>query len=154
MGVEQLFTYRAVSPANALAGAQLIDARAYIVRRLLATIPVMVIVGVFVFLLLHLSPGDPAAIIAGDNATAEHIAAIRQRLGLDEPLRAVPRGWATLRGDLGTSMFSNMPVLMLIGQRAEPTSSLALTTLIVAVTFAVTLRRARRVEGGTLVDRA
>src|SRR5215467_11898658 len=78
---------------------------AYIIRRILATIPVMVVVALFVFSLLHLSPGDPAAIIAGDTATADDIARIRQKLGLDEPLY-IQFGtwvWALLHGDLGIS---------------------------------------------------
>jgi len=74
----------------------------YIIRRLLGVIPVMLVVGIFVFSLLHLAPGDPAAIIAGDNATPENIAKIRQSLGLDRPLleQFTSWGWATLRGDL------------------------------------------------------
>src|SRR6185437_10157323 len=102
---------------------------AYILRRLASTVLVMGIVAVFVFLLLHLSPGDPAAIIAGDNATNEQIDAIRRQLGLDEPLVVQFFRWlaAVLQGDLGISIFSNEPVLKLIGQRIEPTLSLALT---------------------------
>ena len=122
---------------------------AYIIRRLASTVLVMGIVAVFVFLLLHLSPGDPAAIIAGDNATREQIAGIRKQLGLDDPLPVQFFRWvsAVLQGDLGISIFSNEPVLKLISQRIEPTLSLALTTLIVAVTLAVSLRRARGLEG-------
>src|SRR5215210_1743392 len=100
---------------------------AYIARRLASTVVVMAIVGVFVFLLLHLSPGDPAAIIAGDNASPEQIAGIRRRLGLEDPLPVQFLRWSTavLRGDFGISIFSNEPVLKLIGQRLEPTVSLA-----------------------------
>ena len=128
---------------------------AYIIRRLLATIPVMAIVGIFVFMLLHLSPGDPAAIIAGDNATEANVAAIRARLGLDRPLyeQFVSWIWQTLRGDLGVSMFSNLPVTTLVMQRAEPTIALALTTLFVAITIAVTLGVLAAWRAGTLVDR-
>ncbi len=128
---------------------------AYIVRRLLATIPVMAIVGIFVFMLLHLSPGDPAAIIAGDNATEANVAAIRARLGLDRPLyeQFVSWVWQTVRGDLGVSMFSNLPVTTLVMQRAEPTIALALTTLFVAITIAVTLGVLAAWRAGTLVDR-
>src|SRR4051812_838155 len=112
---------------------------AYIIRRLASTVLVMGIVAVFVFLLLHLSPGDPAAIIAGDNATNEQIAAIRRQLGLDDALPVQFFRWLTavLQGDLGISIFSNEPVLKLISQRIEPTISLALTTLLVAVSLAV-----------------
>src|ERR1700736_507082 len=101
---------------------------AFIVRRMFSTVLVMTIVAVFVFLLLHLSPGDPAAIIAGDNATTDQIAAIRRQLGLDDAIPVQFFRWVTavLRGDLGISIFSNEPVLKLIGQRIEPTLSLAL----------------------------
>jgi peptide/nickel transport system permease protein len=128
---------------------------AYIARRLVATVLVMGLVGVFVFLLLHLSPGDPAAIIAGDNASPDQIAAIRQRLGLDDPLPVQFVRWlgAVLNGDLGISIFSNEPVLKLIGQRIEPTLSLALTTITVAVTLAVTFGVIAAWKAGSLIDR-
>jgi peptide/nickel transport system permease protein len=128
---------------------------AYVIRRLLATIPVMAIVGVFVFLLLHLAPGDPAAIIAGDNATEENIAAIRTRLGLDRPLieQFGSWVWAIAHGDLGVSMFSNLPVTTLVLQRAQPTISLTVTTLLVAVTIAITIGVLAAWKAGTLVDR-
>jgi peptide/nickel transport system permease protein len=129
---------------------------AYIIRRLASTVLVMGIVAVFVFLLLHLSPGDPAAIIAGDNATQDQIDAIRQRLGLDDPLPVQFFRWlsAVLQGDLGISIFSNEPVLKLIGQRVEPTLSLALTTLLVAVTLAVSFGVLAAWKVGTWIDRA
>jgi peptide/nickel transport system permease protein len=105
----------------------------YIIRRLLATIPVIGIVALFVFSLLYLTPGDPAAVIAGDIATVEDIERIRHKLGLDQPF--LTRFWtwaaAVLQGDLGISIFTNLPVTRLIGQRIEPTPSLALLTLIV-----------------------
>ena len=96
---------------------------AFIVRRLASTVLVMGLVGVFIFLLLHLSPGDPAAIIAGDNATPEQIEAIRTGLGLNDPLLLQFVRWAArvLGGDLGISIFSNVPVSTLIGQRIWPT---------------------------------
>ena len=127
----------------------------YILRRLASTVLVMGIVAVFVFLLLHLSPGDPAAIIAGDNATNEQIAGIRRQLGLDEPLVIQFFRWlaAVLHGDLGISIFSNEPVAKLIGQRIEPTLSLALTTLIVAVTLAVSFGVIAAWKVGSLIDR-
>jgi peptide/nickel transport system permease protein len=129
---------------------------AYIARRLASTVLVMGIVAVFVFLLLHLSPGDPAAIIAGDNASGEQIAGIRKQLGLDDPLPVQFFRWlmAVLHGDLGISIFSNEPVLKLISQRVEPTLSLALTTLFVAVTLAVTFGVLAAWKVGTWIDRA
>src|ERR1700749_868435 len=106
---------------------------AYIVRRILATIPVMAVVALFVFLLLYFSPGDPAAIIAGDTATVEDIARIRAKLGLDQPgyIQFAEWAWRLLNGDLGISIFTNLPVSKLIEQRVEPTIALTISTLIV-----------------------
>ena len=128
----------------------------YIARRLASTVVVMAIVGVFVFMLLHLSPGDPAAIIAGDNASPEQIAGIRQRLGLDDPLPVQFLRWsaAVVQGDLGISIFSNEPVMKLVGQRIEPTLSLALTTLLVAVTLAVSFGVLAAWRQGSWIDRS
>jgi peptide/nickel transport system permease protein len=128
----------------------------YILRRLLGVIPVMAVVGVFVFSLLHLAPGDPAAIIAGDNATEANIARIRANLGLDRPLleQFGKWTWATLQGDLGVSMFSNVPVTQLVEQRMGPTFSLAFTTMLVAVVVAVTLGVLAAWKAGSLLDRA
>ena len=127
----------------------------YVVRRLLLTLPVMILVAIIVFLLLHLSPGDPAAIMAGDNATAEQIAAIRTKLGFDEPLWKQFALWclALVQGDLGQSLFWGDPVTVLIGQRAEPTVSLALTTISFAVVVAVTLGVVAAANPGTWIDR-
>jgi peptide/nickel transport system permease protein len=129
---------------------------AYIIRRLGSTVLVMVIVGVFVFLLLHLSPGDPAAIVAGDNASPAQIAQIRERLGLDDPLPIQFVRWAAgvVQGDLGVSIFSNEPVLKLIGERLEPTLSLTLTTLVFAVVIAVSFGVIAAARAGSLIDRA
>ena len=128
---------------------------AYVIRRLFSTLIVMAIVAVFVFLLLHLSPGDPVAIIAGDNATQDQIDAIRQRLGLDDPLPVQFFRWIShvVQGDLGVSIFSNEPVLKLVQQRLEPTVSLALTTLLVAVTLAVTFGVVAAWKAGSWIDR-
>jgi peptide/nickel transport system permease protein len=128
---------------------------AYVVRRLLATIPVMLVVAVSVFLLLHLTPGDPAAVLAGDNATSDQVAQIRARLGLDQPLwwQFVNWGGQLLRGDLGESLFWGRPVLDLVLERAEPTISLALTTILVAVVLAVSLGVLAAWQAGSLTDR-
>lgn len=128
---------------------------AYVIRRLFSTLIVMAIVAVFVFLLLHLSPGDPVAIIAGDNATQDQIDAIRQRLGLDDPLPVQFLRWIShvVQGDLGVSIFSNEPVLKLVQQRLEPTVSLALTTLLVAVTLAVSFGVVAAWKAGSWIDR-
>src|SRR5919205_1847216 len=108
---------------------------AYIVRRVLSTIPVMAVVALFVFGLLYIAPGDPAAVIAGDQATPADVERIRQSLGLDRPflVRFGEWLWQILHGDLGTSIFTNLPVTTLIAQRIEPTLSLMLVTLVVAV---------------------
>jgi peptide/nickel transport system permease protein len=129
---------------------------AYVARRLASTVLVMGIVAVFVFLLLHLAPGDPAAIIAGDNASIEQITAIRQRLGLEDPLPVQFVKWAgrILQGDFGISIFSNEPVLRLIAQRVQPTVSLAVTTIGVAVALAVSFGVFAAWKAGTWVDRS
>ena len=115
--------------------------RPYIVQRILAAIPVMGFVALFVFLLLRLTPGDPAAIIAGDTATPEQLAAIRDSLGLNDPLFVQFFSWIgdLLRGDFGTSIISGKPVIELIQARMEPTISLALTTIVLSVVIAVPL---------------
>jgi peptide/nickel transport system permease protein len=128
---------------------------AYLVKRLLATIPVMGVVALFVFSLLYISPGDPAAVIAGDIATEEDIARIRAKLGLDEPylVRFGTWLWALARGDLGVSIFTNLPVSQLIGQRLEPTLALTLCTLVVAVLVAVPVGVIAAWRAGTWIDR-
>jgi peptide/nickel transport system permease protein len=128
---------------------------AFIVRRLFSTVLVMAIVAVFIFLLLHLSPGDPAAIIVGDNATQVQIDAVRRQLGLDDPLAVQFVRWlaGVLKGDLGVSIFSHEPVGKLIGQRIEPTMSLAATTLLLAVAIAVSFGVLAAWKVGTWIDR-
>ena len=129
---------------------------AYLLRRLLATIPVMLVVALFVFALLHLSPGDPAAVIAGDYASPEDIERIRHKLGLDAPLhkQLAIWLWQVVRGDLGTSIFSNLPVSKLIGQRLEPTLTLTACTMLFAVLLAVPMGVVAAWQAGTWVDRA
>ncbi|MFZ4756638.1 MAG: ABC transporter permease [Burkholderiaceae bacterium] len=114
---------------------------AFLSRRLLSTIPVLLIVSVLVFLLLRLTPGDPAAILAGDQATTEQIAQIRENLGLNRSIPEQYLIWAghLLQGDLGQSFYYKTDVVALIGQRIEPTLSLALITIVVAVLVSVPL---------------
>ncbi|MFW5680619.1 MAG: ABC transporter permease [Pseudomonadota bacterium] len=128
---------------------------AYIVRRLLATIPVMAVVTIFVFLLLRLAPGDPAALIAGDDATSAQIDMIRQQLGLDLPIWQQFVIWIgeILRGDLGVSIFSNLPVTTLIAQRLEPTLMLMAATLGLAVLLAIPLGVIAAWQARTSIDR-
>ena len=128
---------------------------AYIVRRILATIPVMAVVALFVFSLLHLSPGDPAAIIAGDTATLADVAHIREKLGLDQPLyiQFVTWVWHLLHGDLGISIFTNLPVSKLIAQRVEPTITLTISTLIISVASAIPMGVLAAWKAGAWIDR-
>jgi peptide/nickel transport system permease protein len=128
---------------------------AYIIRRILATIPVMAVVAIFVFALLYLSPGDPAAIIAGDTATVDDIARIRAHLGLDQPVY-IQFGtwvWRLAHGDLGISIFTNLPVMKLIEQRLEPTVALTLSTLIVSILVAIPMGVLAAWNAGTWIDR-
>ena len=129
---------------------------AHIVRRIVATIPVMAIVALFVFSLLYIAPGDPAAVIAGDQASPEDIEKIRIGLGLDRPflVRFGEWSWSILHADLGTSMFTGLPVTKLIAQRLEPTLSLMVVTLILAVTIAVPMGVIAAWKAGTWIDRA
>ena len=116
----------------------------------------MAVVAFFVFSLLYLTPGDPAAVIAGDAATSEDISRIRASLGLDEPFLVRFGGWAwgLLHGDLGVSIFTNLPVTHLIGQRVEPTLALTLCTLLVSVLVAVPLGVIAAARAGSWSDRA
>jgi peptide/nickel transport system permease protein len=129
---------------------------AHIVRRILATIPVMAIVALFVFSLLYIAPGDPAAVIAGDQASPEDVEKIRRSLGLDRPFLVRFSEWSgqILRGDLGTSMFTGLPVTTLIGQRLEPTLSLMVITLVLSVAIAVPMGVAAAWKAGSWLDRA
>src|SRR3954447_19032621 len=129
---------------------------AYLLRRILSTIPVMGMVALFVFSLLYIAPGDPASIIAGEQATPEQIDRIRQSLGLDRPfvVRFGEWIWQILHGDLGTSIFTGLPVSNLIGQRIEPTLSLMVLTLILSVIIAVPIGVLAAWKAGTWVDRA
>src|SRR5260370_12950932 len=114
---------------------------ANILRRILATIPVMAIVALFVFSLLYIAPGDPAAVIAGDQASPADVEHIRQSLGLDRPflLQFGTWLWRILHGHLCTSIFTNLPVASLIGQRIEPTLSLMAITLVLTILVALPL---------------
>ncbi|MBN9435849.1 ABC transporter permease [Bosea sp. (in: a-proteobacteria)] len=129
---------------------------AFIVRRIITTIPVMAFVALFVFSLLYIAPGDPAAIIAGDQASPADVERIRASLGLDRPYLVRFGEWffRVLQGDLGTSIFTSLPVTQLIAQRIEPTLSLMVLTLILAVSVAVPLGVVAAWKAGTWIDRA
>jgi peptide/nickel transport system permease protein len=126
-----------------------------VLKRLLATIPVLLVVAVVVFLMLRVS-GDPAAILAGDTATSQQIEQVRLALGLDRPVWEQFVAWMgqVLRGDLGRSLFTGLPVTTLIGQRLEPTLMLALTTIVFSVAVAVPMGVVAAFRSGTWIDRA
>ena len=127
----------------------------YVVRRVLATIPVMAVVAVVVFLLLRLTSGDPAAIIAGDNATSQDVEAIRTQLGLDRPIVQQFGIWIgnVLRGDFGESFLFKKTVAELIVERLEPTLALSVCTIVLAVLVAIPLGVLAAWKRGTWIDR-
>ena len=127
----------------------------FLIKRIAAVIPVLAVVAVIVFLLLRLSPGDPAVIIAGDTASAQDIENIRRSLGLDQPLisQFFKWIWSMLHGDFGVSIFTGMPVLKLIMQRVEPTLWLAALTMSFAIVFALPMGIWAAWKANTWVDR-
>jgi len=127
----------------------------FIARRLIAIIPVLAVVAVFVFLMLRLTPGDPAAVIAGDNATSDQIADIREKLGLNEPIWTQFAIWIgdIVQGKFGESYFFKKTVAELIAQRVEPTLALALCTLVFAVCISVPIGVMAAYRQGSLFDR-
>lgn len=128
----------------------------YAAKRILATVPVILVVVVFVFLLLHLSPGDPAYLIAGELASTAEIERIRVSLGLDQPLYIQFFQWIgqILQGDLGSSIFSGHPVTSLIAERIEPTLALAIGTIILTIIIAIPLGVVAAWRSGTPTDGA
>jgi peptide/nickel transport system permease protein len=128
---------------------------AYVTRRIMTTIPVVLFVALFVFSLLYIAPGDPAAIIAGDQATPADVERIRISLGLDRPflVRFADWLWQVLHGNLGTSIFTNLPVSHMIAQRIEPTVSLMILTLILSLSLAIPMGVIAAWKRGTLIDR-
>ena len=128
----------------------------YILKRCLSTIPVMLVVAVFIFSLLYITPGDPALMIAGDQATPAVVERIRQQLGLDQPvhIRFGQWLWNIMRGDFGNSVLNGTPVINLIAQRVQPTVSLMLATLLISVSVAVPLGVVAAWKRGTFIDRA
>lgn len=128
----------------------------YLLRRVAATLPAVAVVAVLVFLLLRITPGDPAAILAGDAASPEQIARIRENLGLNEPLLVQFFIWLKqiASGDLGESFYFKISVVDLIAQRLEPTLSLALLTIVVAVLVSVPLGTLAAWRFGGWLDRS
>jgi len=128
----------------------------FLLKRILSTLPVMLIVAVLVFMMLRLTPGDPAAIIAGDAASPENIAKIRESFGLDRPLVVQFGIWFgnLLTGNLGESYYFKKTVVELIAQRIEPTVALASLTILIAVAVAVPLGVLAAWRMGGWLDRA
>ena len=127
----------------------------YVAHRILATIPVMGVVAIFVFSLLHLSPGDPAAVIAGDQARAQDVERIRESLGLNEPLLTQFGTWLwhILQADLGISIFADQPVTRMILQRVEPTIALAVFSMAITIVVAIPLGAIAAWKANTWIDR-
>ena len=127
----------------------------FIARRLVSIIPVLAVVALFVFFMLRLTPGDPAAVIAGDNATSDQIADIREKLGLNLPIWQQFGIWLgnMLQGNFGESFFFKKTVSELIAQRLEPTLALSICTLILAVSTAVPLGVIAAYRQGSILDR-
>jgi peptide/nickel transport system permease protein len=128
---------------------------AYIVRRLLLLIPVLLIVGVIVFSLLHLAPGDPASMMLGREATLEQKEALREQLGLNEPLPEQFVDWflGVLRLDFGDSLFIGKPVTEALLERLEPTGLLAFYSLSISILIAIPAGVLAAVRPNSLLDR-
>lgn len=128
----------------------------FILRRVLATIPVLVVVALIVFLMLRLAPGDPAASIVGANGSAEDVMRVREQLGLNDSLPVQFARWAVqlLQGDFGESYFMKQPISQLIGQRIAPTLSLAGLTLLATILISVPLGTIAAWRHGGWLDRA
>jgi peptide/nickel transport system permease protein len=127
----------------------------YIVRRIIGTVPVILVIALVVFLLLHLTGGDPAAIIAGDHATSADIQAIREKLGMERPLPEQFLLWLAnvIRGDLGISIFNQVPVATLIVQRLEPTLMLTISVITFSIICAIPLGLVSAWFANTWIDR-
>lgn len=128
---------------------------AYVLKRVLSSVPVMIVVAVVIFAILRLTPGDPAAILAGDDATQEQLARIRESLGLDQSIPVQLVAWfrQILVGDLGVSLLSGVPVVRMIGERVGPTLSLAAGTMIVTVLVAIPMGIVAARRPGGVLDR-
>lgn len=128
----------------------------YILRRIIATIPVMGVVALLVFSLLFLAPGDPAVIIAGDGATPAQLEQMRQTMGLDDPLPVQFVNWVgrVITGDLGTSLHSGKSVAEMIGARVGTTLSLAVVTIVMSLLVAIPMGTIAAWARGRFLDKA
>lgn len=127
----------------------------FILRRLVLMIPVLVIVAVIIFSLLHVTPGDPAALLAGEDATAEQVEEMRERLGLNEPFHTQFIDWFAnaLRLDLGESIFLRQPVTEAMMERVQPTGLLTLYSLSLAILISIPAGVIAAVRRNSWVDR-
>ncbi len=127
----------------------------YVARRVFAVVPVLLVVALVVFLMLRLTPGDPAAVIGGDSATSADIAQIRENLGLDKPMATQFFIWVgrMLTGDFGESFFYKRPVASIIADRIEPTLALAISTITLATLLAVPMGTLAAYRQGSWIDR-
>ncbi len=128
----------------------------YIIRRLLAMIPVLLVVALVVFAMIHIAPGDPAALIVGTHATAEKYEMIRESMGLNEPMYVQLGIWLgnLVQGDLGESLFGKTSVTKMISQRIVPTFSVAAFTLLFAMSVAIPMGILAAWKSNTWIDRS
>ena len=127
---------------------------AYIIRRVLSLIPVLSLVAVISFLLIHIIPGDPAAVMLGTDATPQEIARLREDLGLNEPLHVQFYRWISkvLRGDLGDSFFMGRPVAVALAERLPATILLAVAALFFALLIGMPAGIIAAVKRGSIID--
>lgn len=128
----------------------------FVVRRVVATIPVLLVVSVVVFMLVHLTPGDPARVILGAEAPMDQVAALREDMGLDQPILLQYWDWLihAVQGDLGTSIFMQQPVTEVLAERIGPTAALAIAAELIIVVVAVPLGIAAARRPGGFMDRS
>ncbi|MBR6615431.1 MAG: ABC transporter permease, partial [Lachnospiraceae bacterium] len=126
----------------------------YVARRLLETIPLMIIISIVVFMFIHLIPGDPAKTLAGVEAPLEEVEAIREELGLNDPLIIQYFNWVkdALRGDLGRSFKSDLPVTELIWSRFQFTIQLVFAGLVWAPFVGIFIGVMCAIKRGTWID--
>lgn len=129
--------------------------KAYILKRLLSMIPVLLIVAVFVFFLIHFIPGDPASVMLGPDATPEEVENLREQLGLNLPIYQQFLQWFgnLFQGDLGDSLYMKMSVLQAFSEHIGPTFSLALLAQGVSILIAIPIGVIAARKRGTHVDR-
>ncbi len=129
---------------------------AYILKRLLQLIPTMLIPSVMVFMLIFFSPGDPASLMLGPDATMEQIAQLRTQMGYDQPVAVQMARWFSnlLKGDLGESIFLNQPVVQAIGEHLGVTMALTIFAMVIASSIGVTLGVVSAVNRGKPLDQA